>query len=425
MPNPAYTLRSSIHTFNDILSYAGLPSIMSQAQREDLGIFLKSSVAERTIVKYDSDWSKWCSFVGKADPFLRSFSETDRALMAAMFLRQRHAAGLRGKEASGVLAAVRLEFVSALMSTSFLDSNVLSAARSACNLSTEELRSKRNLGQATTVKLPICESMLVDLRARFWEGKGWIYPDIDSRAIYIASMWGYDVDVRVSEYTRKERKASDHCVRVSDLTFELTQEGGNELIQGGSPLWNQVVGQFTACWVRPASHKCGSIVKNKLIGRRSVEESRFLDDLTEWMRKSGGWPSDGLFTRRTEVHGRVRVKELTGRAIRDNVKNMCIREGLDARFFSSHSLRKSATTSMRAIGVSEEDRRERGNYSEKSMVLHKTYDYSSAGHGPLSGKALNAGVAPGIEDVRRLIIRSEVSALGGGILSVRDAVRSN
>ena len=201
--------------------------------------------------------------------------------MAAMFLRQRHAAGLRGKEASDFFAAVRLHFVSALMSTSFLDSNVLSAARSACNLSTEELRSKRNLGQATTVKLPICESMLVDLRARCWEGKGWIYPDIDSRAIYMASILGYDVDVRISEYTRKERKTSDHCVRVSNLTFELSQEGGNELIQGGSPLWNQVVGQFAACWVRPASHKCGSIVKNKLIGRKSLEESRFLDDLTE------------------------------------------------------------------------------------------------------------------------------------------------
>ena len=201
--------------------------------------------------------------------------------MAAMFLRQRHAAGLRGKEASDFFAAVRLHFVSALMSTSFLDSNVLSAARSACNLSTEELRSKRNLGQATTVKLPICESMLVDLRARCWEGKGWIYPDIDSCAIYMASILGYDVDVRISEYTRKERKTSDHCVRVSNLTFELSQEGGNELIQGSSPLWNQVVGQFAACWVRPASHKCGSIVKNKLIGRKSLEESRFLDDLTE------------------------------------------------------------------------------------------------------------------------------------------------
>ena len=78
--------------------------------------------------------------------------------------------------------------------------------------------------------------MLVDLQARCWEGKGWIHPDIDSRAIYIASMWGYDVDVRISEYTRKERKTSNHCVRVSDLTFELSQEGGNELIQGGSPL---------------------------------------------------------------------------------------------------------------------------------------------------------------------------------------------
>ena len=210
------------------------------------------------VAKYDSHWVKWCSYVrgivGDVDPSLRSFSETDRASMAAIFLKQRYNAGLRSKEASGVLAAVRLEFVSALMSTSFLDSNVLSAARSACNLSTGELRSKRNLGQATTVKLPICESMLVNLRARCWEGKGWTYPEIDIRAIYIASMWGYDIDVRVSEYTCKEGKAPDHCVRVIDLTFELHRESGNELIPRGSPLWNQAVGQFTACWVKPASH---------------------------------------------------------------------------------------------------------------------------------------------------------------------------
>ena len=205
----------------------------------------------------------------------------------------------------------------------------------------------------------------------------------------------------------------------------MPREGDNELIPGGSPLWNQAVGQFTACWVRSASHICGSIVTNKLTGRRSVEESRFLDDFTEWMRKSGGQPSDGLFTRRIEVNGRLRAKEMTGRAIRNNIKDMCAREGLDPRFFSSHSLRKAATMHMRAIGVSEEDRRERGNYSEKSMVLHKTYDYSAAGHGPLSGKALNLGVAPEIEDVRRLIIRTEASVMEGGILSVRDAVRPN
>ena len=105
------------------------------------------------------------------------------------------------------------------MSTSFLDSNVLSAARSACNLTTEELRCKRNLGQATTAKSPICESMLVNLRARCWENKGWTYPDIDTRAIYIASMWGYDIDVRVSEYTWKEGKGALSAGCVSDLIF--------------------------------------------------------------------------------------------------------------------------------------------------------------------------------------------------------------
>ena len=58
---------------------------------------------------------------------------------------------------------------------------------------------------------------------------------------------------------------------------------------------------------------------------------------------------------------------------------------------------------MRALGASEVDMKDRGGYSARSRVMASTYDYSSAGHGPLSSNALNGGVRRDVEDIRRFI----------------------
>jgi hypothetical protein len=46
--------------------------------------------------------------------------------------------------------------------TTFLDSAVIAAARTACRLNPAEIRDRRNKGPGHAVKLPVCESILTD-----------------------------------------------------------------------------------------------------------------------------------------------------------------------------------------------------------------------------------------------------------------------
>ena len=101
-------------------------------------------------------------------------------------------------------AGNRLKFAAALQSTAFLDSAIVAAARTACRMSTKELRAKKDGGPKGSVKLPLCESLLKDMRVKLWAGKGWERGDIDSRMTSIGCMWGYDIDARISEYTAHE-----------------------------------------------------------------------------------------------------------------------------------------------------------------------------------------------------------------------------
>ena len=74
----------------------------------------------------------------------------------------------------------------------------------------------------------------------------------------------------------------------------------------------------------------------------------------------------------------------------------------DSNYFGSHSLRKGAITEMRSIGASEDDRRDRRNYTPNSQVMNTTYDYG-AGIGPLASNSLVGGLKPTVEDARRLM----------------------
>ena len=86
--------------------------------------------------------------------------------------------------------------------------------------------------------------------------------------------------------------------------------------------------------------------------------------------------------------------------IREQIKEAAKKEELDPAYFSSHSLRKGATTQMRALGVPDADIRDRGNYAP-GLVMRITYDYSTAGHGPLSASSMNRGAVPDVEAIRR------------------------
>ena len=135
-------------------------------------------------------------------------------------------------------AGIRLRFTEALLPTDFMDSPMLTAARSACKRNTNELRQKKDEGASTSVKFPLCESVLLRMRERMWVGKGWGKTEIDQRMVYIGCVYGYDLGARVSEYTAPEKGNEDHCVRAGDLNFDVIQGERDVKVLGGAPFFD-------------------------------------------------------------------------------------------------------------------------------------------------------------------------------------------
>lgn len=118
--------------------------------------------------------------------------------------------------------------------------------------------------------------MVTDMRVSLWAGKGWELTDVDSRMVYLGCMWGFDQDARISEYTPPGLGQQDHCVRLRDLEFEYEDETGarnstskNDSFTGLRRCADKVQG----CWVRTSTHKTGTAVKQKFIGRRGIVEA--------------------------------------------------------------------------------------------------------------------------------------------------------
>lgn len=399
---------------------------MTEEMRQRLWEFLGASVTENTRKGYERHWEEWRAFVrevaGSDDPYLRGCRPTERAPLLAVFLQERHGSGLRNRGATAVSAGIRLQFVRALEPSEFFDEPVLTAARAACKATSAELRVIKNQGPSESVKLPLCQSLVASRRELNWTQRSWDFPDIDRRALYLATIWAFDMGARVSEYTAAEKGGEDHCIRAGDLLFDFETGVTQFLVRGGEEYFARVrsgieeKGNVVGCWVRGSTHKSGEMAKTKLIGRRTPDEVQLLEDLVEWVTRSGVAPEDELFGRYAAVRGKQSFKRLWPREIRGEVKAICLEAGLDPKYFSAHSLRKGAQTHMSALGVSLDDRRDRGNYSATSEMPRRTYDYSSAGHGALSASALAVGVAPSVRDIKRYLPHEagHLGEVGGG-----------
>ena len=382
---------------------------MSAQSRQELSRFIRRSVLPNTSRVYDKYWEHWISFlkseVNEDDPFVGSAGEEEKASLVGIMMLRRHEQGLRGKQATAFTASIRMHFVQQGVSTNFLNSPVIATARAACQPKPEELRERKDSGAVTSVKLPICESMLVGMKARMWTGRRWTGADMRDRMTYLGCMWAFEMGARVSEYTAPEPRGVDHCIRVDDLVFIDESPTGTRTLCGsqltGVGTAGGVVGSLNIieCRATAVSTKGKKVVKPKIVGRRSVEESGFLDDLLDFMAHSGSTGKDELFSFRCGDNTQVKLRS---RDVREALKRECEENGLDSNYFSSHSLRKGAITEMRSLRASEDDRRDRGNYAPNSQVMNITYDYG-AGIGPLASNSLVGGHKPTVEDVRRLL----------------------
>ena len=143
--------------------------------RTSLGVFLKSSVTRKTEKTYEGHWRIWCKFLaeelGETCPLLTTWPDEQKSIAIALLLQNRHQGGAREKQGTAITAGIRLHFTAALQSTAFLESSMIIAARAACRLTVKELRDKKDGPSSTTTKIPICESLLTDMRKKLWEGR--------------------------------------------------------------------------------------------------------------------------------------------------------------------------------------------------------------------------------------------------------------
>lgn len=374
----------------------------TERAKSEMSGLLASSVQPSTIKAYNAHFKAWAAFL-KAEVFLED--PYMKTLLVGMMMLRRRQAGHRGKKATGFTAALRRELVIEGVSTDFMDSRTVTTSRAACQMTPHELRAQRGAGTNSTVKLPICESILSSMRTRLWEGRGWEGLDMQARMAYLGCMWGFELGARVSEYTQPEPGATDHCVRMDDLTFMVVILGesvnvtGSTLATLGLHNSEHGIASVCECRVRTVTTKGKVTAKDKGFGRRSKEESEFLVDVVEFVSRSGAAGEEELLSCARPDGSRLALRS---RTVREELKRTCVDEGLPPNYFSSHSLRKGAITHMRALGASEDDRRDRGNYAPGSQVMNSTYDYAD-GMGPSAANSLGGGYKPTIKDVKYLI----------------------
>jgi hypothetical protein len=405
----AFAKDASCPAAGEAVKHAATGGSISAESRQELSTFISRSVLPQTTQVYNKDFAAWQEFVkietGSDDPFLTGFSDNDRASLVSLMMLRRHQSGKRGKAATAFTAAIRMMFSRMTLSTTFLDSAIIATARTSCLMKPDELRVKKDQGHPVSVKLPVCQDMLADMKQRLVREGDLTDEGMRGRATSLGAMFGYEMAGRIGEYTHSERNQVNHCVRVDDATFAVEIKGTITNIPGSElaalKLEDSVEGRrsILECRVRAVTSKGKVVVKPKLIGRRSPEEATFLDDLASWLIHSGTTGKDEMFSFRKR-DGKIAV--LTGRTIRDELKRTCEINKLPPDYFSSHSLRKGAITHMRAQGATEDDRRDRGNYSAGSNVMSSTYDYAT-GLGPLGSNSLEGGHRFDKSDLQRLL----------------------
>jgi hypothetical protein len=326
------------------------------------------------------------------------------------FFRVRYQNGLRGKGATEAGAAVRKYFMIKLLDTEWMDDPQVSNARKACRRSPEENREFIRAG-AGRDKKPIWYDLLGQIREEYWEDKVYGVLTADRMMTYICAMFSYDMALRKGEANASGEKEEDHTIRNEDVTFTLREPisiGGEVtyMIRGGSEEFRSKVtpDNVESCHVGAVTHKVGLIRAGKVIGRRTIEEEGFLEDLVQWVLMSGAGPRDPLFSRYLQFPGKLRsLKKCTGKMITKAIKEMVLRAGMDPGQFAFHSVRKAAITQLKAHGIVREEANARGNYSRDSVMVNTVYNSNEGGRGPLASSSSGLGRRIEEEDIRRVL----------------------
>ncbi len=398
------------HSVFDSSSLVNPP--LGQQEQQDLQSFMTKSVTAGTLKGYKAGWEEWQQYLrdrGITDPYLQSYSEEGKVTLLCNLFRTRYVAGKRGKGAYAIGAAIRKFYQVSLQPIAFFESSLATGARTACRLSTDELRQAQREAKGND-KLPVFWEMLSTMRDTHWTNCSWSYPDIDKRMSAMGALLAYELANRGGEATTVGGSAENHTIYNEQCAFRLEEpviiegECHTGFLAGSSEFRRWVtLSNVVSCEIGVASHKTGAAACHnvKVIARRNERESELLDDLFEWCIRSGSTSQEPLFSRRVFSGREVTYKKLTPKMMASLIKNTAQGLGLDGKEFSNHSLRKGAVTQMKRSGCRREETNSRGNYSKDSVLVDTVYNHDNTGRGPTGASSSSGSQDVTVADVRR------------------------
>jgi hypothetical protein len=374
---------------------------------------MAKSVTVGTMKTYKPGWDKWGVYLGEKgilDRFLKGYSEDEKVRLLCNFFRVRYLTGLRGKGAFAIGASVRKFYQINFQSIAFFEHPLTTAARTACRLSTDELRAAQRAGKGND-KLPVFWEMLAVMRDTHWTNCSWTYPDIDKRMTAMGALLAYELANRGGEATTVGGTATEnHTLYNEQCAFRLEEavvvDGiRRTCFQAGSVEFRQwvTVSNVISCEIGAASHKVGAIASHnvKVIERRNERESDLLDDIFEWCIRSGSTSREPILSRRIFSGREITHKNLTPKMLATLIKETAQNLGLDGKEFANHSLKKGAVSQMNASGCLRAETNSRGNYSKESILVNTVYNHNNTGRGPTGASSSSEGRDITLEDVRR------------------------
>ena len=380
-------------------------------------------VVEKSSAGYSSIWRlQWIPFVSKLEFFgpaedfylETASSDKERSMVVVLFMAERYEGGFRGERVFACLSAVKHFFTLRFVDTRFLDSDVVAAGRSGAKLRAADLRLRADRGSDRSA-LPLPYEVLEVMRVSLFLVGGWTSSeDLDNKAKYLANVLGFDKAARIKNYTRREGKGQDHCVKGKDVRFvvEARPELGQLLetprmfsVTIGPELQLVTMDLVLGLDLVTVSGKNKECHGTRSISRRSPGEIQFLEDMLLWCQRSGVGLDDDLFTRvGTDCRGKLQKRSLLSRDVNDAMKITVAQLGLHPRFALAHGKRKGGITTMLACGATRDQISYTGGHSERSRTSEEVYQYAASGVGALASMGLSgaSSLSWSLEHCKRL-----------------------
>ena len=293
------------------------------------------------------------------------------------------------------------------LNSEFFDHPDLGAAKKGVRPTTAEVRNIETR-KTETSKLPAIIEVMAAMRKRLWVDTGADPKGLYLKAIWIASIIGFDTGVRPSNVRLKDGKSAvDHCILASDLSFNVSTALGIERLQGGETVRGELEDGFPESTQRVSSVDV-SIVTTKItnkssagrgvnrIGRGNAWESAAVDDICAFQVLSGVKSTDPFCSRYALTkQGKPSRKTVTNKDLSNAIKDAAESLGLPRIHFSPKSLRSGYATHQVKCGVDWDTMTSRGGWSRTSHIPQRHYIFDNA-RGPLSTAVDGQGMIQGL-----------------------------